>query len=296
MGDKEEQSFPIEQIKHRIYFIRDVQVMLDRDLAEYYEVKPIRLREQIKRNIKRFPSDFMFQLTDKEVDFMVSQNAIPSRKHLGGHLPYVFTEQGVANISSVLTSDRAINVNIQIVRAFVAMRKFIGSNARFFQRTNQIELKQLTDKSEIDAKFERVFDAIEQKDISPKQGIIYNGQIFDAHVLASKIIRSAKKSIIIIDNYIDDNVLTLLTNRKKGVRAKIYTKSISKRLALDVKKFNEQYGQLDCGELKNIHDRFIIIDGKEMYHSGASLKDLGKKISALSKFEKESLKILEKLK
>lgn len=132
--------------------------------------------------------------------------------------------------------------------------------------------------------------------LPPKQGIIYEGQIFDAHVFVSKIIRSAKQSIIIIDNYIDDSVLTLLTNRKKGVVAKIYTKTISKRLALDIKKFNEQYGQLDCKELKNNHDRFIIIDEKDMYHSGASLKDLGRKISAFSKFDKTSLTVLGKLK
>jgi len=133
-----------------------------------------------------------------------------------------------------------------------------------------------------------VVSAIEARDITPKQGIIYEGQIFDAHVFVSKIIRSAKKSIIIIDNYIDDSVLTLLTNRKKGVRAKLYTKSISKRLALDVKKFNEQYEPVTLEESKIIHDRFIIIDEKDMYHSGASFKDLGKKISAFSKFDKEA--------
>jgi len=296
LSDKEEQSFPIEQIKHRIYFIRDEQVMLDSDLAIIYGVETKQVNRAVKRNEDRFPEEFIFQLTKKEWQNLKFQTGTSSEHGGRRKLPYVFTEQGVAMLSAVLNSDRAIKVSVQIISAFVAMRKFIGSNAKLFQRINQIELKQLTDKSEIDTKFERVFDAIEQKEISPKQGIIYDGQIFDAHALVSKIIRSAKKSIVIIDNYIDDSVLTLLTNRKKGVRAKIYTRSISKRLALDVKKFNEQYGQLDCEELKNIHDRFIIIDEKEMYHSGASLKDLGKKISALSKFEKESLKMLGKLK
>ena len=189
-----------EKIQSKIYTLRGVQVMLDKDLAIFYGVKPIRLREQVKRNIKRFPPDFMFQLTAEEVDFMVSQNAIPSKQHLGGSLPFVFTEQGVATISAVLTSERAININIQIMRAFVAMRRFIAINAKVFQRLDTVEQKQL----EADKKFNQIFDALEERQIVPKKGIFFEGQIFDAHVLVSKIIRSAKKSIVIIDNYIDD--------------------------------------------------------------------------------------------
>ena len=195
-------------------------------------------------------------------------------------------------LSAVLRSGTAIRVSVQIINAFVAMRKFIRSNAQLFHRVDRLELKQL----EHDQKFDKVFDAIEQKEITPKQGIIYNGQIFDAHLFVSKIIRSAKKSIIILDNYVDENVLTLLTKRKKGVMVKIYTKSISKQSALDVQKFNDQYEPITVEELKISHDRFIIIDEKEIYHSGASLKDLGKKISAFSKFDKDGLQLLGKLK
>jgi len=172
------------------------------------------------------------------------------------------------------------------------MRKFIGTNAQLFQRLDRVELKQL----EHDQNFNIVFDAIEQKDILPKQGIIFEGQIFDAHAFVTKIIKSAKKSIIIIDNYIDESVLTLLSKRRKNVDGKIYTKTISKRLALDIKKFNVQYEPITVDTLENTHDRFIIIDQKTMYHSGASFKDLGKKISAFSKFDKNGLKLLEKLK
>lgn len=154
-------------IRNRIYLLRGSQVMLDKDLAQLYEVKAIRLREQVKRNSKRFPPDFMFQLTDFEVELLVSQNAIASRKHLGGYLPYAFTEQGVANLSGVLTNDKAIKVNIQIMRAFVAMRRFISSNAHIFQRLDVVEKKQI----EHNQKFEEIFDAIQSKEIKPEKGI-----------------------------------------------------------------------------------------------------------------------------
>jgi len=199
-----------EQIQSRIYSVRGLQVMLDKDLAIFYGVKPIRLREQVKRNIARFPPDFMFQLTDSEVETMVSQNAIPSRKHLGGTLPYVFTEQGVAAISSVLTSERAVEVSIQIMRAFVAMRRFLLTNAQVFQRLDTLEHKQLI----TDEKINTVLSAIENKDILPKQGIFFDGQVFDAYLFVSDLIRSADKSIILIDNYVDDTILTLFTKGK----------------------------------------------------------------------------------
>jgi len=285
-----------EEIQNRIYTLRDFQVMLDKDLAIFYGVKPIRLREQVKRNIKRFPSDFMFQLTEEEVDLMVSQNAIPSKQHLGGSLPFVFTEQGVATISSVLTSERAIEVNIQIMRAFVAMRRFIASNAKVFQRLDIVERKQIEYKAETDQKFERIFNAIEERSIKPKQGIFFDGQIFDAYKFVADLIRTAQKSITLIDNYIDDSVLLLLTKRKKGVPVKIFTKTISKQLALDVKKYNSQYPPVEIKKFKYAHDRFIIIDDKEVFHFGASLKDLGKKWFAFSKLEKDAFRLMERLK
>jgi hypothetical protein len=281
-----------EEIQNRIYAIRDVQVMLDKDLAIFYGVKPIRLREQVKRNIKRFPSDFMFKLTEEEVDLMVSQNAIPSKQHLGGSLPFVFTEQGVATISAVLTSERAIEVNIQIMRAFVAMRRFIAANARIFQRLNTLETKQL----ETDKKIDHVLNAIESKEIQPKQGIFFDGQIFDAYQFVSDLIRTARNTILIIDNYIDDTVLIHLTKRNKGVKVTILTKTISKQLALDINKFNKQYPNIKIREFKNSHDRFMIIDNTTVYHFGASLKDLGKKWFAFSKMDIGAVEMLTRLK
>lgn len=281
----------LDNIQSRIYTIRGVQVMLDKDLALFYDVKPIRLREQIKRNIKRFPSDFMFQLTETEVDLMVSQNAIPSKQHLGGSLPYVFSEQGVAAISSVLTSERAIDINIQIMRAFVAMRQFMTTNAQIFQRLDSLEIKQMS----TDKKIEQVLNALESKEFKPKQGIFFDGQLFDAYHFVADLIRSAEKSIVIIDNYVDDTVLTYLTKRRKGVKVTILTKAISKQLSLDVKKYNEQYSQVIIKEFKDAHDRFLIIDDKTVYHFGASLKDLGKKWFAFSKMDIDAAMMLTKL-
>jgi len=280
-----------EEIQSRIYTIRGVQVMLDKDLALFYEVKPVRLREQVKRNMKRFPADFMFQLTREEVELMVSQNAIPSKQHLGGYLPYVFTEQGVATISSVLTSNRAIEVNIQIMRAFVAMRRFIGANAGIFKRLDALEIKQV----DTDQKIDMVLNAIESKEIRAKQGIFFDGQIFDAYTFVADLVRAAKKSIVLIDNYIDDTVLTLFSKRKKGVSLTILTKTVSKRLLLDIKKFNKQYPPATVKTFAHSHDRFLIIDDAAIYHFGASLKDLGKKWFAFSKMDIGAVEMLGKL-
>ena len=273
-----------DDIQRHIYTLRGVQVMLDRDLAAFYEVKPIRLREQVKRNSKRFPPDFMFQLTEDEVEFMVSQNAIPSRQHLGGSLPLVFTEQGVATISSVLTSDRAIEVNIYIMRAFVAMRRFLLANAQIFQRLDTLEKRQIEHKAETDQKFEQIFNSMEEKSLSPKQGIFYDGQVFDAYAFIADLIRSASRRIILIDNYVDESVLLLLAKRKAGVGVQLLTKTISRQLAQDIDKFNAQYPAIEAREFKLAHDRFLIVDD-DIYHVGASLKDLGKKWFAFSKME-----------
>ena len=280
------------QIKNKIYTIRGLQVMLDRDLAELYNVKTKRLNEQVKRNLERFPQGFMFQLTNSEFELLRSQIATSS-SDWGGirKLPYVFTEQGVAMLSGVLKSETAVRISIQIMNAFVSMRKFIASNAQIFQRLGNVEKKQI----EYDKKFNQIFDAIESKDIKPEKGIFFNGQIFDSYQFVSDIVRSAKKSIVLIDNFVDDTVLTLFSKRNKDVNATIFTKGISKQLVLDLKKYNSQYSQIAIKEFKNSHDRFLIIDNKEVYHFGASLKDLGKKWFAFSKFDKESFKILKRL-
>ena len=219
-------------IKDKIYTIRNLQVMLDKDLAELYGVKPIRLREQIKRNIARFPDDFMFQLSEEEVDLMVSQNAIPSRKHLGGSLPLVFTEQGVSMLSSVLRSEIAVNISVQIIRVFVSMRKIISQNISMFERFERVE-QRLTIH---DKNFDKLFEALEDKTLKAKQGIFYDGEIFDAYIFINDLIKTALSEIILIDNYIDETVFTLFS-KYPNIKIKIYTQNISKQLKLDFEKY-----------------------------------------------------------
>ena len=293
-----------DRIQNRIYTVRGLQVMLDSDLAILYGVEIKRLNEQVKRNIERFPDEFMFQLTVDEFDslrshFVTLKSAKPLRSQIatsnqrGGrrYLPYVFTEQGVAMLAGVLKSETAIKTSIQIINAFVAMRRFIATNARIFQRLDTVERKQL----EADENFKKIFNAIEAKEIIPKQGIFFNGQIFDAYKFVSDLFRTAKKSIIIIDNYIDDTVLVHLAKRHDNVTVTILTRSISKHLSLDVKKFNEQYPAIEIKEFNNAHDRFIIIDGNTVYHFGASLKDLGKKWFGFSKMDIGAAEMLAKV-
>jgi hypothetical protein len=272
-----------------------MQVMLDRDLAELYGVKSIRLREQVKRNSRRFPDDFMFQLTDEEVDFLVSQNAIPSRKYLGGALPYVFTEQGIAAISGVLTNDRAIEVNIRIIRTFVEMRRFFVTNKELFQRLDTLEKRQIVHEVKATQQIEKIFDVLENKKSTFNQGIFFNGQMFDAYVFINDLLRQAKKSIILIDNYIDDTVLIQLAKRSRGVCATILTKSVSKQLTQDLKKHNTQYSPINILQFEQSHDRVLILDGETVYHIGASLKDLGKKWFAFSRLERTALTVMDRV-
>lgn len=279
-----------EKIQRKIYAFRDVQVMIDSDLAEFYKVETKVLNRAVKRNIDRFPVEFMFQLDDEEWeslrfqigtlnnDSLRSQNGT-LKQGRGKHrkyLPYAFTEPGVAMLSSVLKSKTAVKTSIQIMNAFIAMRKFLMNNASLFQKIDNVERKQLKYEMKTDEQFEKVFDALQSKDSEPKQRIFFDGQIFDAHKFVSGLIRKAKKSIILIDNYIDDTVLDLFTKRKKDITVTIFTRKITKVLGLDLKKFNSQYPPIDIKEFKNSHDRFMIIDNEDVYHFGASLKDLGK--------------------
>jgi len=270
-----------EIIAVRIFTIRSIQVMVDRDLSELYGVDTKRLNEQVKRNIVRFPDRFRFQLTQVEKTELVANcDRFEKLKH-STSLPYVFTEQGVSMLSAVLKSETAVQMSIQIIDAFVGMRKFIANNGLILQRLDIMERKQF----ETDSKFEQVFQAIEAKDIKPSEGIFFDGQVYDAYRFVSDLIKTAKKSIVLIDNYVDDSVLTLLTKRVKGCSAMIYTHKISKQLELDLQKHNEQYPLIEIKILKKSHDRFFILDNIELYHIGASLKDLGKKWFAFSKFE-----------
>jgi hypothetical protein len=177
------------------------------------------------------------------------------------------------------------------MQAFVAMRRFIATNAEVFQRLVRVERKQL----ETDNKFEQLFDAIESKEIRPKQGVFFDGQVFDAYSFVADLIRTARKSIVLIDNYVDDSVLTLLSKRPAGVLCTIYTKTISKQLSLDLKKHNQQYSPINLETFPDAHDRFVIIDGNDIYHIGASLKDLGKKWFAFSKMDLGAVEMLGKL-
>lgn len=293
----------IEDIQSKIFTIRGLQVMFDTDLAICYGVEVRRLNEQVKRNRDRFPESFCFQLTDDEVEILKSQ--IVTSKGLsnlksqyatsswGGRRtnPYAFTEQGVAMLSAVLKSKIAVEMSVRIMNAFVAMRKFIITNAQIFQRLDSLEIRQLNSEK----KMEQVLDAIESKDILPKQGIFYDGQIFDAYIFISDLFKTAKKSITIIDNYLDDSVLTLLTKRKKGVKVLLLTKKLSESLIQDVKKCNDQYPHIEIRKFNNSHDRFIIIDDKDLYHFGASLKDLGKKWFAFSRMDIGAVNMLSKL-
>jgi len=276
-------------IENRIFTIRGLQVMLDNDLAELYDVGTKVLNQAVKRNISRFPEMFRFRLTIQEKDELVTNCDRFSKLKHSSASPYAFTEQGVAMLSAVLRSETAVKISIQIIQAFVQMRKIISDHSSIFQRLTGLEYKQI----ETDKKFELVFNALQQKNTEPTQGIFYNGQIFDAYKFVADIIRKAQTSILLIDNYVDDTVLTLFTKRRKNVSVIIYTKNISKQLSLDLTKFNEQYEPINIEEFKDAHDRFLMIDEKELYHIGASLKDLGKKWFGFSRM---GITFMDKLK
>ena len=276
-----------DKIESLIKVIRGQQVMLDRDLATLYGVEVKRLNEQVKRNIKRFPKDFMFQLTKEEC--LRSQFATLNEgrgQHLK-YMPYVFTENGVAMLSSVLRSDTAIEVNIRIMRAFTSMRHFLQNNAEVFQRLSTLEYHQLEMQQhlqESDKRIEEVFRRLDEGNAKPKQGVFYNGQIYDAYNFVSALIKSAKKRIILIDNYVDETVLTLLDKREDGVSAVIYTQQINRQFQLDIDRHNAQYPPINVETFRLSHDRFLCIDD-DVYHIGASIKDLGKKWFGFSRME-----------
>ena len=259
-------------LEHLIYVFRDKQVMLDRDIALLYGVETRRLNEQVKRNLERFPKDFMFQLNQEEFNNWKSQFATSNSILMGARKrPYAFTENGIAMLSSVLRSPTAIEANIRIMRAFTSMRHFLASNAQIFQRLSNIEYHQV----ETDKRIDEVFKRIDAQ-TPPQQGIFFDGQVFDAYRFVADLIRKAKKSIVLIDNYVDDSVLAVLDKRKDKVSATIYTQNISSQLQLDINKHNSQYPLIDVKQFNKAHDRFLLIDN-EVYHIGASIKDLGKK-------------------
>jgi len=330
---------PLENIENLIHVIRGKQVMLDRDLARLYGVETKRLNQQVQRNLERFPTDFMFQLTKEEFenwksqfatsnsdeslrsqfatsnDISRSQNAtlddnveslrsqFATSNKRGGqrYMPYAFTENGVAMLSTVLRSQQAININIQIMRAFNAMRHFIASNAQVFQRLEEIERNQLalnthqvelsssqkeisSHLAENDKKFEEVFRRLDEGAATPKEAIFYEGQFFEARVLLEQIIKTATKRVIIIDGYVDAATFEMLDVRAKGVTADIYSDSEYKTLR---DSHNASKGKQPVNThkwSKSSHDRWVIIDDT-LYHCGHSVKDLGKKLSAIMKMD-----------
>ena len=302
----------VEQIENLILTIRGKQVILDRDLARLYGVETRVLNQAVQRNIERFPEDFMFQLTKDEYENMSSQFVTTSKdatnmssqfvttspqKRPKSAVPYAFTENGIAMLSSVLRSPMAIATNIHIMRAFNAMRHFIGSHAQVFQRIEVLERTQLSlvaFKEETNRNFEEVFRRLDDNSEKPEKGIFYDGQIFDAYTFINERIREAKKRIVLIDNYVDDSVLTMLDKRNKGVEAVVYTKNISRQLSLDFEKHNAQYSPIEVKQFDRAHDRFLCIDDT-VYLIGASLKDLGKKWFGFVKLEQPTDELLSKM-
>jgi hypothetical protein len=269
----------IEPVNSKIFIIRGVAVMLDRHLAEFYQTETRALKQAVRRNIERFPSDFMFQLNSQDVQSLVSQSVIPSAKYFGGSAPFVFTEQGVSMLSAIIRTPVAVEVSLRIIRAFVEVKNLVlKHSSNTDKRLSSLEQKQI----DTDNKINLIFKALEDKTIEPKQGIFYKGQVFDAYKFVSDLIRKAEKSVILIDNYVDDSVLTLLSKRRESTDCKIFTSRIDKQLKLDLQKHNEQYPKIEIDVFKDSHDRFLIIDENELYHFGASLKDLGKKWFAFS--------------
>ena len=257
-------------IEKMIYVIRDKQVMLDSDLAILYQVETGALNRAVKRNISRFPEDFRFQLTKEEYQNLRCQTGISSsaqgENNYGGRrtLPYVFTEQGISMLASVLHSEVAIKVSIGIMRTFVEMRRFIANNALLLERISNVELKQLEYQKQTDEKLD---------------------QIFDAFSLIVSLIQKAEKEIVLIDGYVDIGTLNLLTKKNENVTVVMYTLKRTKLSQEDVNNFNSQYPLLEVRYTKVFHDRFLILDKKNVYHIGASLKDAGKKCFGISLIE-----------
>ena len=325
-GGNDSVRMPIENL---IHIIRGQQTMLDSDLAKLYGVETRVLNQAVKRNIERFPADFMFQLTKEETDDLRSQIAtsssrsqnvilnvdsenLKSQKEISnsrsqfvtlkqGHnikyLPYAFTENGVAMLSSVLRSKTAIEVNIRIMRAFTAMRSFLMSNAHIFQRLETVEHNYLIVNrhlSEHDRKFEEILSRLDDKEAEPIEGFFYEGQIFDAYTLISDLVRKADTRVILIDNYVDDRVLKTLDKRKDGVSATVFTNPRNSQINLDIRRHNAQYPEINLRHCTNVHDRFLIIDDT-VYFIGGSIKDLGKKIVAFSQMHQSPDDILSKI-
>ncbi len=270
-------------INNKIYTIRGLQVMLDRDLAELYGVETKHINQAVKNNQDKFLSDFFFKINNNEFNNLRS-NDLTAKFSKTRINPKVFTEQGIYMLATILKSKVASDVTVSIIRTFANMRKLINSNDFYTHQLKELEKRQLTYEIKSDEKFDNIFNALEDKQLKPDDGIFYDGQIFDAYTFISDIIRSAKESIILIDNYIDDTTLTLFA-KVPNINVTIYTHTISKQLKLDFEKYNQQYKNITLKVFKDSHDIFLILDNREVYLVGASLKDLGKKWFGFSKLD-----------
>jgi hypothetical protein len=280
-----------DEIHSKIFTIRGKQVMLDRDLAVLYNVQTKVLNQAVKRNKERFPENFSFQLRLSEKNELVTNcDRLANLKHATVN-PFVFTEQGVAMLSAVLRSETAIQVSIQIIETFVKMRNEVVSNSEMLTRLLILENKLV----ETDKTVNKILQSFDENPLVPAKGIFFEGQLFDAYVFTVDLIKSAKKSIILIDNYVDETTLLMLSKRDENCQAIIYTHKINAQLQLDLVKYNEQYPTVEIKHLKLAHDRFLIIDQKELYHFGASIKDLGKKWFAFSRIDEFLPELLSKL-
>jgi fic family toxin-antitoxin system len=280
-----------EEIKNLIYTIRGKQVMLDSDVARLFKYATKDLNRNVKNNIERFPEYYCFQLADEEYKSLRCKNFTLNENGRGQHrkyLPYVFTEYGITMLAGLLKSEVAVNVSIKIVNTFIEMRKFISANGQLFERLTNVEYKLL----EHDKKFDEVFNQLQVEE-NIKQRIFFDGQIYDAYSLIIDIIKKANRKILIIDNYIDDSVLKMLTKKNNNVEVVILTSDKSNIQPIDIQKFNKEYPILKVAKTNKVHDRFIIIDNKEMYHLGASIKDLGKKCFGINRIE--DMEIIEKI-
>ncbi|CDA16107.1 toxin-antitoxin system toxin component Fic domain protein [Clostridium sp. CAG:571] len=286
-----QEKFLNKDIKNLIYTIRGMQVMLDSDVANLFKYTTKNINKSVKNNAEKFPEYYCFQLTTKEYNFLITRRyniTKIGRSNNRKYLPYVFTEYGITMLAALLKSEVAVNISIKIVNTFMQMRKNFSENNQVFERLTSLEYKLLEQEKKInnilgDLKFEE----------NIKQKIFFKGQIYDAYSIIIDIIKSANKKILIIDNYIDDNVLKMLSKKKKDVEVTILTSIKSNIEKLDIKKFNKEYPILKLEKTNKFHDRFIIVDNKEMYHLGASIKDLGKKCFGINKIE--DVKIVEKI-
>ena len=285
-------SLDANDIKRRIFTIRGKQVMLDTDLAELYGYEVKNLNRQDKRNGRRFPEDFMFQLTKGELEQLRCQNVTTNL--MSRSLPYVFTEQGIYMLATVLKGELAETQSIFIMRAFREMRHFIANNAALFERISSVELRQLEYQKQTDKKIDQLFECIGEH-TETHQKIFFDGQIYDAFSLLIELIQKAEQEIILIDGYVDVGTLNVLAKKQPGVAVTIYTFTKTKLTAQDVAAFNAQYPKLEVKHTNIFHDRFLILDGKTVYHIGASLKDAGKKCFAVSLLKDAGPELMRKL-